>query len=346
LCNLGVCSESLGKITQAIDYYQQALTIDREIADRQGEGIDLGNLGGCYANLGQIEQAIEYREQALAIAREIGDRNSEGRHLGSLGLAYASIGQITRAIEHHEQALAIAREIGDRSSEATWLDSLGNRYSELGQTVDAIDHYRRALVIARDIGERSSEAACLVDLAEELINEGRYAEGIQHASAGGQISNAISSPYLSGNNQTYLALAYLFANDLRRARVAVEEARQYDIPTNNHFIQALLGLVALRQGEGSLAREAFATAIAQADGLLGHCAQNYAALNSKGLALCGLALIEGDQHIAAAIASYRAARAINSDAGVVGRALRLFDALALADTAGILVEVRAAAGGE
>jgi hypothetical protein len=48
---------------------------------------------------------------------------------------------------------------------------------------------------------------------------------------------------------------------------------------------------------------------------------------------------------AEAIAAYRAARAINSDAGVVARTLRVLDALMVADSAGLLAEVRTAAAG-
>ena len=44
----------------------------------EGKASRLGNLGNCYAGLGQTARAIEYYEQALAIAREIGDRRGEG----------------------------------------------------------------------------------------------------------------------------------------------------------------------------------------------------------------------------------------------------------------------------
>ena len=44
--------------------------------------------------------------------------------------------------------------------------------------------------------------------------------------------------------------------------------------------------------------------------------------------------------------SFQATRAIPSAAGIVGRVLRLLDALALADTAGILTAVRAEVAGE
>lgn len=64
------------------------------------------------------------------------------------------------------------------------------------------------------------------------------------------------------------------------------------------------------------------------------------------MALSGLAICEDPGYIAAAKESFRAARAINADAGVVGGVLRLFDVLAETDTEGVLGEVRAAAAGE
>ncbi len=47
--------------------------IAKEIGDRRSEGIWLGNLGNTYRNLGQVKKAIEYYEQALAIGKDIKD---------------------------------------------------------------------------------------------------------------------------------------------------------------------------------------------------------------------------------------------------------------------------------
>jgi hypothetical protein len=72
----------------------------------------------------------------------------------------------------------------------------------------------------------------------------------------------------------------------------------------------------------------------------------YGALDTKGLALCGLALATGDKDfIPPTIDAYRQAREITSDAGIVADVLRLFDALQEADAAGVLAEVRAVAAG-
>ncbi len=343
---LGLCYRILGQITRAIEYHEQALAMAREIRNRKIEGHQLGNLGLCYQTLGQFTRAIEYHEHALAMAREIGKREIEGHRLDNLGLCYQTLGQLTRAIEYHEQALAIAREIGDRRGEGADLGNLGTCYSALGQTSRAIEYHEQTLAISREIGDRRGEGTALGNLAEVLINEGRYADAIQHAEGSVKIAKEINNPNLGNFCNGYLALAHLYAGNVHVARATAEAASQYNEPRYNHYVLALLGVIALRQADRPAAQEAFAAAKQQAEQLLSHSAQNYAALDSKGLALSGLALCEGQQHVASAIAAYRAARAINKDAGIVKRVLRLFDELAKADANGVLAEVRAAAAGE
>ena len=62
---------------KAIDQYQQALAISREIGDRRGEGADLGNLGLAYAALGQVDKAREYLAMSLAVFDKIKDPRAE-----------------------------------------------------------------------------------------------------------------------------------------------------------------------------------------------------------------------------------------------------------------------------
>ena len=58
----------------------------------------LGNLGSAFYRLGQVEKAIQYYEKALAIDKEIGNRREEGADLGNLGNAYRDLGQVEKAI--------------------------------------------------------------------------------------------------------------------------------------------------------------------------------------------------------------------------------------------------------
>ncbi|MEO1286645.1 MAG: tetratricopeptide repeat protein [Chloroflexota bacterium] len=97
---------------QAIEYYQQALTISRQIGNKSVVGLSLGNLGIAYRNLGQYQQAINYYQQALLIAEDIGDIRGQGNRFNNLGVVYESLEDYERAIEYHQQALAIFEQLG------------------------------------------------------------------------------------------------------------------------------------------------------------------------------------------------------------------------------------------
>lgn len=382
--NLGNAHRRLGHTQKAIGYLEQALAIACEIADRSSQGKLLGDLGSCYADLGRYQESITDLEQALAIAVDIKDQRSQGKLLGSLGDRHFELGKVNDAIASYEQALAIAREIGDqanqgklfnklsivyrwagrseealtylewalaiaremtdRAAEGWSLSGLGTYYSELGQIAKAKDCFEQALTIACEIGDRILEGLQLGNLATLMIDEGVYEEAIKRANDCQKVGSEISNSLLANFSNYLLALAYLYAGDLLPARASAEASRRYNEPRNNHYVLALLGLIALRQGDRLAAQEAFTSAIADVDTVLDQN-QNYWILESKGLALCGLALCGESNHLPAAIEAYKAARALTKDAGIVGRALRLFDALGKADTTGLLTGIRTVAGG-
>jgi tetratricopeptide (TPR) repeat protein len=62
---------------RAVEYYEQALGIDRETGDRQGEGIALSNASAALDQLGERAQAIVHAQAALKIYIEIEDPNAE-----------------------------------------------------------------------------------------------------------------------------------------------------------------------------------------------------------------------------------------------------------------------------
>lgn len=386
--NLGTAYSVLGEVRRAIEYHEQALVIAREIGDRRGEGASLGNLGNAYRALGEVRRAIEYYEQALDLAREIGERRGESIHLGNLGLAYRALGEVRRAIEYYEQALDLARGIGYRRGEGIHLGNLGNAYSTLGEVRGAIECYEQALVIAREIGDQRGErvplgnlGVCFADLGQYdqalnsyrqalaiaremqypsgasinlcnighiLMLQSRWAESIQACQEAIQIADSFGFVQTQNEGREVLALAYLYSGDLPAARAAIEAARQCDFVPNNHNVLVLCGVIALRQGDRPAAQASFTAAITAAGDLLAKTAASYDALDTRGLALSGLALVStppGD-HARQAADAFRAARAITSAPGIVARVLRLFDALAVADTTGILAGMRRVLIGE
>ncbi len=347
LNELGMAYRAIGDISQSIVCCEKALIVVREESDREYEGVILSNLGLSYMSFGNQRKAIEFYEKSLVIAREYSNQQSEGINLGNLGSAYKSLGETQKALEFQQQALKIAQETGDLRSEGYLLGNIGNRYLELGENENALDFYRRGVDILRKIGDRGLHTD---NIGHALIELGKLADAVVSFQEAINIADDINYQSVQNYARWGMTQAYLFQNDLVNARATIEAALQYDVPENNHDASALHGIIALRQGDEVAARGAFVRAIGQADEILSKTAEYYDALDAKGLALCGLAILgdshlEGDCHLLA-IETFKKARKIAPHAGIVKRNLRLFDELAKCDTEGILKDVRDAVEGK
>ncbi|WP_176453330.1 tetratricopeptide repeat protein [Pseudanabaena sp. SR411] len=169
----------LDEYEKAIEFHLQSLGIAREIKDHLGEGYALGNLGRAYHSLGKYDKAIEFHLQSLTITREIKDRQGEGQSLGNLGNAYHSFGKYDKAIEFHLQRLEIMREIKDRKSEGNALRDLGRAYHSLGKYDKAIEFHLQRLEIMRETKDRKSEGNVLGDLVRAYHSLGKYDKVIE-----------------------------------------------------------------------------------------------------------------------------------------------------------------------
>src|SRR5919202_753349 len=185
----------------ALQSWQQALIIYREIKDRLGEGAALGNLGEAYFSLGDYAKAIGYQQQYLPIARETKDRLGEGQSLGNLGIAYFSLGDYAKAIEYHQQDLALARELKDRLGEEQSLGNLGIAYFSLGDYAKAIDYQQQSLAISREIGDKDGEGRALNNLGNALQKSGNLTQAEKILRAG--IETWESQRGRLGNNDAY-----------------------------------------------------------------------------------------------------------------------------------------------
>ena len=232
----------ISQFREALHSWEQALTIYREIGNRQAEGVSLGNLGAAYQSLGQFHRAIDFHQQSLVISREIGDREAEAGSLGNLGLVYYSLGQFHRAIAFHERHLKISREIGDRQAEAASLGNLGIVYQFLGQYHKAIDFLEECFVISREIGYRMGEASSLSNLGNAYDSLGQYDKAIEVCQQCVVISREIGYRVGEANSLSNLGNTFLHTHQLAeaetalRASIAIHENLRSELVSNDHKV--------------------------------------------------------------------------------------------------------------
>jgi predicted ATPase/predicted Ser/Thr protein kinase len=177
LRGLGVVSYETGQMDQARSFYEQALALERQIGDRQCEGVTLGNLGNVYREQGRVNEARALYEEAVAIAREAGDRQHGAVMLSNLALLHWEQGRMEESRVFNEQALAIARELGDLREEARILGNLANVDRQQGRMEEALRLYEQALILHRQVGHRRLEAHTLGNIAVVFHEQGRTDEG-------------------------------------------------------------------------------------------------------------------------------------------------------------------------
>lgn len=222
----------------------------------------------------------------------IKDKYLQMHILNGLETAHRMMGAVKKAITYLEQGLNTAKEVKNRQAEGVFLGNLGIAYAALGEARQAIEFYEQALAIAREIGDRRSEGAALGNTGLALLSLGEYQQAINFMSQAIQIADEISYTDIQIEERWGLAQAYLFQSDLVNAYTAIKSALDYDVPKYNHNATVLYGVIALRRRDTSAASHAFTRAIAQADEILTKTAEYYEALDAKGLALCGLALVK------------------------------------------------------
>lgn len=122
-------------------------------SDRQAEADRLFQQGIGYYQDTRYQEALQVWEQALAIYREVGDRNAEEKVLGGLGNAYFSLEDYEKASEFYGQQFSLIREMGNRGGEGRVQVSLGWAYSLQGKYQLAIDYFEKALAISEETGD-------------------------------------------------------------------------------------------------------------------------------------------------------------------------------------------------
>ncbi|OFY66436.1 MAG: hypothetical protein A3H98_09305 [Bacteroidetes bacterium RIFCSPLOWO2_02_FULL_36_8] len=90
-----------------------------------------------------LKSALDYFSRALTIGKEVGDKNGIARHLGNIGSLYATTGKFKEAEEYLIRALTLSDSIGTLDHSRNFELSLSHIYDTTGRTQLAFEHYKK-----------------------------------------------------------------------------------------------------------------------------------------------------------------------------------------------------------
>lgn len=121
---MGVIAEDTCRYAEAYGLLEAAMALAREHGYPSGMAIMCNHLGLVSWALGNQTGAIEYWEEALSLHRQIGDRWGEGVSLGCLGIAACERNDASTALTMHAESLACFLEYRNADDLANGLANM------------------------------------------------------------------------------------------------------------------------------------------------------------------------------------------------------------------------------
>ena len=150
----------------ALDQFEEALPIARDLSDYRIECSILTNMGDAYLMQGRNREAADTLRQALAVASEHEFAELEVNVLSNLGIAYGAMGNYPQALNHFRKSISTVRKAPDSKPKAAVLardyNRMGRMLQEIGKPTEGAAFHQLALDQAQevgldDLGRQSSE---------------------------------------------------------------------------------------------------------------------------------------------------------------------------------------------
>ncbi|WP_182882508.1 AfsR/SARP family transcriptional regulator [Microbispora sp. H10949] len=194
-CNaLAVVAGRQRRHTEALDWFDRATAIYREVGNPAGEA-----LASCYSardhlGLGRPDDAIAAAERGLAVFSEIGSGAGTARARYHLGNVLSHVGRLNEAVVHHAECLAFFRASNQRVWEQRVCYRLAATFIAAGRYAEAARHAEEALTVSREITHPYGEAQSLAALGKALMGVGEAARGGDALDKALEIFTRLGSP--------------------------------------------------------------------------------------------------------------------------------------------------------
>ncbi|WP_197372148.1 ATP-binding protein, partial [Streptomyces clavuligerus] len=255
LSNLAGVSADLGLLSQAAEYYDQSITLDRSLQRTPHQ--PLQGLSEVLYGMGRLREAERLCRRALALSRKISAPDSIARIGTTLALISVDLGELETA---HDLATASRKgfqDIGNLAGEAEAVCALamiaaeggnglaalrsgllacrlsrkanrprlkldamlvmGHARYQLAQYERAYEHFRIARRTAEEIGYLKGRTMALLGLGVCAARFGRPLEALCHAGAALALAQESQLRLLEGQAQSVIALAHASRGDLAGA---------------------------------------------------------------------------------------------------------------------------------
>lgn len=165
-------------------YLTKSLKIQTQISNAKGCLAPLNNIATIALTKGHYKMALKYLEKSQEIRKQIGIKEGEDKALSNMSQCYSATGDYDKALECLKDALNIQQEVGDKQAEGITLINIGEIAYAKGDIDTSWLYLKKALDIQEDIGDKRNKALTLSNISQIYDAKGYFED------AKGQCDNA------------------------------------------------------------------------------------------------------------------------------------------------------------
>jgi class 3 adenylate cyclase/Tfp pilus assembly protein PilF len=224
LINIGVICENWEDFAEALEYYQRSLEINKELDNKKGIARSLISIG----NLSCDAEALEYFQRSLEISKELDNKELIALSLNNIGSICENWEDFAEALEYYQRSLEIYKELDDKFDIAFSLKNIGNIYNQTNDQMLAKEYLERSIKIAEEL--ESTPLLCwnYESLSETYSGLDMYKKALEYYKLYSAIKDSISSEEQRRE----------FTNFKIQAAVEIKE-KENEILIKNNTIQEL-----------------------------------------------------------------------------------------------------------
>lgn len=200
LANIGFLYNARENYEEAIAYFMKAVQINKEIGGIQGEANQRLNVGATYQLKGDTDKALEYCSQALVLHKQISYRQGQAYALGMIGNIYTDRQNFYEAFGKYHESLEIYREVNYRFGEITQLNNLGRLFKRQNKYDRALEYFNQALEISKQFDIVQGEADALHNMGDIHFENGNLEKAFEY------YEKALSIQKSNGNEKSRMAI--------------------------------------------------------------------------------------------------------------------------------------------
>ncbi|MEH2389119.1 MAG: tetratricopeptide repeat protein [Nostoc sp.] len=215
LYNIGFVYSIAGETKTAINYYKQALEIQRQRRDLPAQARLLSAIGALKSNLGKPEDALKFLREALELHQQGGSNLSDkASTLMDIGFIYASQGNYQTAIDYYYQARKLYHQAGKTYLESMIPLAIANVHITFsGDYQKALESLDEALKLQEN--DQDGQVNTINEKAYIYVSQGNYQQGLDEYHKSLTIARSIPNPRSEALTLRNIALIYRHLGDYK-----------------------------------------------------------------------------------------------------------------------------------